>query len=341
MEKTSLRQRRIAPWLAAVACVLLAGVIVFDLTRPPAETETANAFLMGTVTEVQLAGSREDTQAVLDALRAAENETLSRRRSGSEVERINQHTQTELSAELAQWLDQLEELGRASNGAFSILLGRISDLWNFDAEPSLPSPSDLAGALDALAQGGLTIEQGKATLSDGLLLDLGAAGKGIACDIAKDVLTGRGISSGVVSVGGSLLLLGSKERTIAIRDPFGEANEVFATLRLSDCFVSTSGNYEKFFDRDGVRYHHILDPATGTPADAGLCSVTVVCGEGILSDALSTACFVLGIEASRSLLERYGADAVFITSDGQAVVTDGLRDAFTPQVSSFQSPSRS
>ena len=337
MKKAFLRQRRIAPWLVAAACLLLAAVIVSDLTRPPAETETANAFLMGTITEVQLAGSPEDTQAVLDAVRTAENETLSRRRPGSELERINQHTETELSPDLAQWLGQLEELGCASNGAFSILLGRVSDLWNFDAEPTLPSPSDLADALDALAQGGLTIEQGKATLSDGLLLDLGAAGKGIACDIANDVLISRGVSSGVVSVGGSLLLLGPKERTIAIRDPFGEANEVFATLRLSDCFVSTSGNYEKFFDRDGVRYHHSLDPATGTPADAGRCSVTVVCGEGILSDALSTACFVLGIEASRPLLERYDAEAVFITSDGQSVVTDGLRDAFTPQTSSSRS----
>ena len=137
------------------------------------------------------------------------------------------------------------------------------------------------------------------------------------------------MSSGVVSVGGSLLLLGSRERTIAIRDPFGEVNDSFATLRLRDCFVSTSGSYEKYFDRDGVRYHHILDPTTGYPADAGLCSVTVVCGEGLLSDALSTACFVLGIDASLPVLERYGAEAVFVGQDGQVTVTDGLADRFT------------
>lgn len=321
--------RRPALWLTATACILLAAVVVLDLVHSPRETVTANAFLMGTVTEVELAGTAEDAEAVLDALRKAEEDILSRRRENSEVACINQHIETDISQELTHWLGKLNEVSRRSNGAFSILLGRVSDLWNFDTEPALPMQSEIDQALAPLAQGALTLEQGKASLSEGLTLDLGAAGKGIACDIAKELLTQRGVASGVVSVGGSLLLLGEKERTIAIRDPFGEANDIFATLRLSDCFVSTSGNYEKYFDLDGVRYHHILDPATGYPADANLCSVTVVCKEGLLSDALATACFVLGVEDSQPLLEHYGAQAVFITSDGQTIVTDGLQDAFS------------
>ena len=321
--------KRVTVGLLAAICLLLLSLIIFDALRPPDETARANAFLMGTVAEVQLAGSEEDAQAVLDSLRTAENQTLSRRRADSVVSRINTHAQVELSSEMEGWLLALQEVSEASGGAFSLLLGGLSDLWNFDLEPTLPDPDAIYGALAPLLQGGLDIQQGSAQLSDGLLLDLGAAGKGIACDIAKQVLTERGVSSGVVSVGGSLLLLGSRERTIAIRDPFGEVNDSFATLRLRDCFVSTSGSYEKYFDRDGVRYHHILDPTTSYPADAGVCSVTVVCGEGLLSDALSTACFVLGIDASLPVLERYGAEAVFVGQDGQVTVTDGLADRFT------------
>lgn len=318
--------------LLSVLCLSLAVLVIVDALRLPDETVQANTFVMGTFAEAQLAGDEEDAQAVWDALRDAENQLLSRRRADSIVSQLNASLQAELPAQMEEWLLALQQVEEASDGAFSILLGRLSDLWNFDGQsdlPTLPDDAQIAAALAPLSQGGLTVEQGSARLSEGLSIDLGAAGKGIACDIAKQILTEREVTSGVVSVGGNLLLLGSRERTIAIRDPFGGVNDSFATLRLHDCFVSTSGNYEKYFDLDGVRYHHILDPKTGYPADAGLCSVTVVCNEGLLSDALSTACFVLGVEASLPLLERYEAEAVFVGLDGEVTLTEGLTDRFS------------
>ena len=332
MDHPARPSKRIAGGLLAALCLALVVLVAVDALRPPDETVRANAFVMGTFAEAQLAGDEEDAQAVWDALRDAENQLLSRRRADSVVSQLNASQQAELPAQMEEWLLALQQVEEASGGAFCILLGRLSDLWNFDGQsdpPALPDAVQIAQALAPLSQGGLTVEQGSASLSDGLSVDLGAAGKGIACDIAKQILTERGVTSGVVSVGGNLLLLGPKERTIAIRDPFGGVNDSFATLRLHDCFVSTSGNYEKYFDLDGVRYHHILDPQTGYPADAGLCSVTVICGDGLLSDALSTACFVLGVEASLPLLERYEAQAVFVGLDGQVTLTDGLTDRFT------------
>ena len=129
------------------------------------------------------------------------------------------------------------------------------------------------------------------------------------------------------------MVYGSKENhipwNIAIRDPFGEAGDVFGVLKLQDsCVISTSGDYEKNFEQDGVMYHHIFDPETGYPADSGLASVTVVCENGLISDGLSTACFVLGIEKSEKVLEQYDAEAVFIRKDGSFEVTDGLQEYF-------------
>ena len=162
-------------------------------------------------------------------------------------------------------------------------------------------------------------------------LDLGAVGKGAACDAAVDAYEEAGINRAVVSVGGSVGVYGEKPGgqpwTIALRDPDTEGS--LGTLSLASGFLSTSGSYEKQFTEDGVTYHHLLDPDTGYPAESGLLSVTVWSGRGTLSDALSTACFVLGLEDSLPVLEQFDSEAVFITEDHQIYVTEGLADAFS------------
>ena len=154
----------------------------------------------------------------------------------------------------------------------------------------------------------------------------------------RGVLEKAKIKRAVVSVGGSILLYGDGEKfTVGIRDPFSESSaESFARLTLPACCVSTSGSYERYFERGGVRYHHILDPKTGYPAESGLVSVTVVCGDGFLSDALSTACFVLGYEKSLPLLEKYGARAVFVFNDKSVRVTGSLADSFELEKDGFK-----
>lgn len=119
-------------------------------------------------------------------------------------------------------------------------------------------------------------------IPSGTVLDLGSVGKGIACDEVRGVLEKAKIKRAVVSVGGSILLYGDGEKfTVGIRDPFSESSaESFARLTLPACCVSTSGSYERYFERGGVHYHHILDPKTGYPAESGLVSVTVVCDDG-------------------------------------------------------------
>lgn len=172
-------------------------------------------------------------------------------------------------------------------------------------------------------------------IEDKCTLDLGAVGKGIACDVVQDYLKKqKEVSGAVIAVGGSILLYGSKadgsDWNVAVQNPRGQDGEAMGVLSLSGTTnVSTSGDYEKYFMQDGKRYHHILDPSTGYPADSGLISVTIVSDSGLLSDGLSTACFVLGKERGQKLLETYGAEGIFIDQNKKVTVTKGLKDKFT------------
>jgi thiamine biosynthesis lipoprotein len=167
--------------------------------------------------------------------------------------------------------------------------------------------------------------------AENITVDLGAVGKGYALDYVKGILDTGNLKGAVVAVGGSVMVYGSKtdgsDFRVGIRNPKGAIDEMTGYLSFpggSNICISTSGNYEKYFVVDGVRYHHILDRTTGYPAKSGLASVTVVCENGLYSDALSTACFVLGYEASLPLLEKYNAEAVFIDDDNGITVTEGL-----------------
>ena len=169
-------------------------------------------------------------------------------------------------------------------------------------------------------------------IEDQCTLDLGAVGKGIACDVAQNYLKQqKEVSGAVIAVGGSILLYGSKvdgtNWNVAVQNPRGKDGEAMGVLSLSGTTnVSTSGDY---FMQNGKRYHHILDPSTGYPAESSLISVTVVSDNGLLSDGLSTACFVLGKEKGERLLETYGAEGVFIDQNKKVTVTKGLKDKFT------------
>jgi thiamine biosynthesis lipoprotein len=143
-----------------------------------------------------------------------------------------------------------------------------------------------------------------------------------------------GADYGIVAVGGSVGVFGTKaDRSawhIAVRDPVSteEKSASMGSIDLTSGFVSTSGPYEKNFTQNGVLYHHLLDPATGYPKNNGLISVTVVCDNGAMSDALSTACFVLGREKGMALLKNYGADGIFIDNTNKVYVTENLKKNF-------------
>ena len=322
-------------------------------------------FVMSTVLSEKIYGTKDVTQDIKEELDKLEKDQLSWRENRSVVSKINADAQkgikTKLDSDMTSWVEDSLELAKRSDGAFDPTIGRLTRLWNIEGDnPKVPSKQEIKNTLEDTGYTKIHLEKVEAQntantkknvdkdikdntdervssiyIEDQCTLDLGAVGKGIACDVAQNYLKQqKEVSGAVIAVGGSILLYGSKADSsnwnVAVQNPRGQDGEAMGVLSLSGTTnVSTSGDYEKYFMQDGKRYHHILDPSSGYPADSGLISVTIVSDSGLLSDGLSTACFVLGKEKGEKLLETYGAEGVFIDQNKKITVTKGLKDKFT------------
>ena len=267
-------------------------------------------------------------QTVDDAIRLMRDygRVLSKTVEGSDVWKLN-HAEgqpVEVNPETAELLLLAIEIAERSNGAFDVTIAPLSNLWDFKAQsPKLPDPDALAEAAARVDYRNIRIEGNTVTLNNGAEIDLGGIAKGYIADRVAAFLKERGVRHACINMGGNILVFGGKpdgsEWTIGVRDPFGTAADAEEVLSLPDGAVVTSGSYERGFDLDGVRYHHILDPKTGMPIQNGLVSVTILCDKSATADALSTACFVLGPDDSRELLSAYSASAIFLYSDGTRI----------------------
>lgn len=299
--------------------------------------ETVTTFSMGSYVQQTVYGGDAIENARLAANAVAELDDLISWRKEGDIAALNRLAGADFTAidpRTEQVLTASLSVCEASGGAFDITIAPISRLWDFDENPHLPDESLLNRFLEKVDYTSLSVlGDGTAALRRAdTALDLGAVGKGAACDAAVAVYQETNVTRAIVAVGGSIGLYGGKPFhepwVIAVRDPFGDG--MIGTLSLSGGFISTSGDYEKCFTENGKTYHHILDPATGYPAESGLSGVTVVSSSGTLSDALSTACFVLGLEKGAALLKEFSAEGVFITSGKEIFVTQGLHEQFKP-----------
>lgn len=308
---------------------------------------------MGTLVQqtVYVTGGDDRTEDILDLILKLEEETLSWRLETSETFQVNAYAGSgkwvELSEELSQILEQCRQLTEDSGGAFDVAFGPVARLWDIDSWAAgqrtgsfqVPGEQELA---EAFAQSGMERVQldflpgeecADIYMKEGAALDFGAVGKGLALDVISRYLEADGhITGAVVSVGGSVLTYGEKPDGTAWRVGIANPNDPSVNLGIltltGQWYISTSGDYERYVESGGVRYHHILDPATGYPADSGISSVTVLAENGLLSDGLSTACFVLGRERGMALAQQYGAEALFVEKDGEIYMTPGMEALF-------------
>lgn len=312
--------------LAVVAAAAAAAIFFASSNEVKREFFAMNTFVSA---KVKGFAAKDAAGGISTLVRELDSKQLSRYTSGSEISRINSEAETVLSDEMRDYITELLEVGKMSGGKFDIALGAVSDLWSFNDSPRVPSSDELTEALSHSGSEKLSLSGNTLTRADGCIVDLGSAGKGIALDKVKSYLSDKKISSAVVSVGGSVLLYGKGSFNVGVRDPWGEAGRSVMTVKLGAGCVSTSGSYERCFEQGGKRYHHILDPDTGLPVENGLVSVTVISDSGLLSDALSTACFVLGAEGGAKLAAKYGCEAIFITEDKKVICTDGIKPNVT------------
>lgn len=319
--------------IAIILCaVIVFGIVSYDFISGRSSCEKTNV-AMGTVVTVKLFGfgAKNDLDKIETEINGLENSVLSWRKEGSDVYRINEGagSSVSVSPDTAKIIGQCIDLSDDCGGIFDITIGNVTKLWDFGGDNQrLPSDDEIKTALGSVGYKNVSISGNAVQIKKGQSLDLGAVGKGFSCDKIKELLDKGSTKSAIVSVGGSLLIYGSRNFNVGIVNPDNDKQSM-GTLKLKDTCVSTSGNYEKYFEQDGKRYHHILNATTGYPATSEFKSVTVVCDSGLLSDALSTVCYIAGYRKSVEILKEYDAEAVFIFNNNAVKVTDGLSGKFT------------
>jgi thiamine biosynthesis lipoprotein len=219
-----------------------------------------------------------------------------------------------------------------TDGALDCTIGDLIDLWGIGTEYAhVPDNTEIQNILRQNSYTMVVLDTDIPTVrftQPEVTLHFGAIAKGYIADEMKSVLENYGIESGCLSLGGNVLTIGAKPSgkpwTVGITDPLSPEN-ITATLQVTDLSVVTSGNYERYFYEDGVRYHHILDPDTGYPAENGLISATIIGSSSVDCDALSTAVYVLGSEKGMALIESLeDVEAVLITDDGTVLTSSGI-----------------
>ncbi len=298
---------------------------------------TGIAFLMDTVVEYKLYGPPQSGKAVEEALKAFESQ-CSRYISGSDVYLLNQaagEKTVTLSPEIYDLLELSRSYGKESNGVFDVTIAPAADLWNITGDsPRIPSAEEIREALLLVGYNGILLEKnGNCMLAQkGQKVDLGGIGKGYACNIARKTALDNGVTHGYVSIGGNVMVIGKKSRRedfkFGIRDPRGGGNDYVAVMTLPDEIMATSGDYERYFEKDGTRYHHILDPATGAPAQTDLMSVSVVASDGAYADYMSTYLFIQGKQFALEHLNAFSCGLVVIDKEKNIYVSDNLTEQF-------------
>ena len=233
-----------------------------------------------------------------------------------------------LSDEGAKLLSTALDLSAATNGAYDPTVAPLTDLWGIGTEhQQVPAQSDIDAALQTVGTQHVHVSGDSVQLDGGSRIDLGGIAKGYAADLCADILKDAD-ADGLLVLGGNIYAVGTnegKDWNIGIADP-DEPTDTVAAVAVHDLSVVTSGDYERYFEQDGVRYHHIFDPETGYPAASGLRSVTVVDENSTRADALTTALFVMGADKGRAYCEKNGIAAVFITSDRQVFTTEKVSE---------------
>lgn len=347
-EKGKWNRKVLTVGIGAVGVLLLAAALLFSqITRRGYEVTT---YSMGSYVAQQVVGGEEEEIArqAADAVARLED-LISWRIEGSDIEQLNLNAGGEfisLNSRTAEILELCLEVAAASGGAFDPTIAPLSRLWDFDENPHLPPAGLIKSLLPSVNFEHFSLlEDNTAALQKaGSALDLGAVGKGAACDEIIRLYKELGASRGIVAVGGSVGVMGAKPFgepwLVALRNPKAQitAGDVsMGAISITEGFLSTSGRYEKqFTDQEtGETYFHILDPRTGYPAGNDLDSVTVWSQSGALSDALSTACFVLGREEGAKLLEKMNAGGIFLTTSQGVYVTESMKDSLEIRISDY------
>lgn len=298
---------------------------------------TTDFFAMDTAMTVTAYGknSKEAVKAVESELNRL-NLLWSVENPSSEIFKLNQNKKMTVSADTEKLISRAKKISDLTDGDFDITVQPLVTKWGFysSLENRVPTQSEIDKALDFVGYQNIALSDTDVSLKDNTSVDLGGIAKGYASFSAAELLKNQGIESAVMSLGGNVRVIGTKpdgaDWTVAIADPDDSSADI-GFVKVADTAVITSGGYQRYFEKNGKKYHHIIDPKTGYPAQSGLKSVTVVSGDDILADALSTALFVKGLDASIDFYKQNSGlfEAIFVTEDNKIFITPKLENVFS------------
>lgn len=290
-------------------------------------------FYFDTVIKITLYDGNEELLDKCFSLCEQEESLLSRTKEGSDVWNINNSggQPVNVSDGTAWLLQKATDYSRLSDGAFDCTIAPLVSLWNIrDNTGQVPSDTQIREALSLVSYENIAVDGNTVTLKNpGASIDLGGIAKGYIADKIKELLVAEGTTSALINLGGNVYALGSKPDgspyNIGIQKPFAEEGTPITSVKISGQSLVTSGIYERYFEKDGKIYHHLLDPHTGYPGSSGLYSVTILSENSVDGDALSTACFILGEEKGMELIESLdGIEAMFITDKEELHYSGGF-----------------
>nr|WP_207794487.1 FAD:protein FMN transferase [Clostridium botulinum] len=307
----------------------------------PEEPVSRETYLMGTIINIKAYGKNADkaVQSSVDKISDIENK-MSLNISTSEVNKINKNAgiaPVKVSKNTFDVVKASLIYSEKSKGSFDITVEPLVSLWGIGTDKArIPSKDEISNALKLINYKDVIINEKESTVMlkrKGQAIDLGAIAKGYTADELKKVLLNYNVSSAFLSLGGNVYVLGNKpDKTpwkIGVQNPLEPRGDYLGIVSVSDKSVVTSGNYERFFERNGKRYHHIFDTKTGYPAEKGLISVSIISDKSIDGDALSTSVYTLGLDEGKKLIESLkGVEAIFVTNDKKVYITSGLKDTF-------------
>ena len=332
-------------WALITALTVLMIITQQGCASKTVEPVTRQSFYFDTVCSISVynmeeMGEENAASAIEDAfaLCSRYESLLSRTKEGTDIYRINHAAgePVECDPETVEVIRKGLYYSELSGGTFDITIGRVSDLWDFHAEePGVPSPEALKEAAATVDWRKVVIDGNTVTLTDPEThIDLGGIAKGYIGDRISEELREHGVTSAIISLGGNIVCIGAKGSgedakpfRIGIEKPYSEQTEIVGAVDARDETVVTSGVYQRYFEADGVRYHHILDATTGYPAETDIVGVTLKAADGKSADcdALATILLMMGEEKAMETVEQTeGIEAFVITQDGRYVSTEGM-----------------
>ena len=298
--------------------LLLIIVLSFMLVSCTDRKVTRQSFAFDTILTITANEKYQDV--ITEAFRMCQEYELvfSRTNEKSELYKLNEGELSPPSQKLKDVIEFSLTMSGYTDGAFDITITPLVDLWNIKERTTPPTDDEIKAAQEKVDYRKISLEPFSL---GGTTLDMGAVAKGYIADMLTEHFRSRGVNDIIIDLGGNVALIG--EHTVGIRNP-KNPDEIFAVMTIKDKSAVTSGAYQRYFEHEGKRYHHIIDPRTGKSADSGIASVTVVSPSSMSADALSTSIYILGEDALSLCAKFPHTDAIIIKEDGSVITTDGF-----------------